>query len=239
MRKKVLITRSKAQNHETAFLLAQAGHEAVECSLVEMVDTNAAIPSTRFGGIIFTSQVAVQALERREVNGLLLPRSLKVFAVGEKTAQRARKLGFENTITGNSGAESLGERISNAKTDDLAPLLYLAGVDRAVKIDAGKYKIQLVELYRAELIIPEPALLQRAVDEISNGCALLYSVRTATHLIELISRYNLEQAIENVPFIAISKKVADAIASKIKSPVLIARQPNQMAMIDMLKELEN
>lgn len=233
---KILITRSQSMNENTAAVLVAMGYEPVECPLVEIVDTGASIPATDFGGVIFTSQAAMEILAEREKAGELLSRSLKVFAVGERTAEQARALGFTDVVAGEGGAGGLVDLIDQSQL--AKPLLYLAGVDRAVELTSSAVEIILVEIYQAQLLDPGKDRLQIALSALSDGCAFLYSVRTASHLLELISRHNLERTIENVAFIAISETVANAVASEIDLSVLIAPQPNQMAMIDLVREVK-
>lgn len=233
---KILITRSQSMNENTAAVLVAMGHEPIGCPLVEIVDTGASIPETNFGGVIFTSQAALEILAERERAGELLSRSLKVFAVGKRTAEQARVLGFSNVIAGDGNVDGLAELID--KSDCQKPLLYLAGVDRAMELASAAAEIVLVEIYQAQLLDPGKGRLQAALDEVSDGCVFLYSVRTACHLFELISQHNLEKCIVNVAFIAISKKVANAVASELSLPVLIAHQPSQLAMIDLVEEVK-
>lgn len=233
---KTLIIRSQSLNEKTAAVLVAMGHRPVECPLMEIVDTGVSIPANDFDGVIFTSQAAIEALCEREKEGEQLPRSLKVFAVGEHTAEQARALGFSDVVAGGGNAAELVDLIDQGSFEK--PLLYLAGVDRAVELTSAKFEIILVEIYQARLLDPGKDRLQSVLEEISEGCVFLYSVRTALHLLELISRYNLEKSIENVAFIAISKRVARAIGPKINLPVLIAHRPNQMAMIDLVGEIK-
>lgn len=233
---KILITRSQSMNENTAAVLVALGHEPIECPLVEIVDTGTSIPVADFSGVIFTSQAAMEILSEREKAGGLLSRSLKVFAVGERTAEQARTLGFTDVIAGESNVDGLMELIN--KSDCQKPLLYLAGVDRAMELAGAAAEIVLVEIYQAQLLDPGKGRLQVALDEVSDGCVFLYSVRTTCHLFELISQHNLEKCIVNVAFIAISKKVANAVASELSLPVLIAHQPSQLAMIDLVEEVK-
>ncbi|MBL4599576.1 MAG: uroporphyrinogen-III synthase [Rhizobiaceae bacterium] len=231
---KVLITRSRTMNQNTEFALDAKGYTGIGCSLVEMIDTGNEIPKVGYGGVIFTSQAALEILEEREKNGQMISRTLNVYAVGEKTGELARKLGFTNVFISNGGAQALNDLIDETKFEK--PLLYLAGVNRAynfLTIDTV-----LVEIYEARLSDPGKEFLQWALNQVSGGCAFLYSVRTATHLLDLISHHNLEKYIENVTFIAISKMVAEAIASKIKLPVQTATDPSQAQMIELLGKIE-
>ena len=233
---KILITRSQSMNENTAAVLVAMGHEPIECPLVEIVDTGVPVPETDFGGVIFTSQAAMEILAEREEAGEVLSRSLKVFAVGERTAEQARALGFTDIVAGEGGAEGLAELIDNS--DCRNPLLYLAGVDRAIELTSTAVEIVLVEIYQAQLLDPGKQQLQVALGKVSGACAFLYSVRTASHLLELISQHNLEKCIANVSFIAISNRVAKAVAPEINLPVLVALQPNQAAMIDLIEEVK-
>lgn len=179
---KVLITRSQTLNRNSAAILHERGHDAVECSLVEVVDSGAPIPDGDFGGVIFTSQVAVEMLAARERMGEQVSRSLPVFAVGETTAMHARELGFMEVSTGEGGAEALAGLVRRSAIRK--PLLYIAGVDRAVEFEKRGIETVVVEIYKARLSDPGKDQLRLALKTISSGCALFYSIRTATHLLE-------------------------------------------------------
>jgi len=239
----VLITRRKAMNDRTAAILTAAGHQPVSCPLVDYVDTGADIPTINISALIVTSQAALDILaERIGQETLKFTQTMPIFAVGEATALSAKELGFTDVRCAGGNAASLIELIAGfPKIDDL-PMLYLAGIDRSVDIAsklAGKnIDVHLLEIYRAELLDPGKETLECALKKIRSGCALLYSVRTAIHLLELCSKHKLEILLADMVFVAISQKVANVVSERIDNMIIVAKRPDQQAMLDVIEVMD-
>src|ERR1700732_604270 len=102
----VLVTRPEPDDEATAASLRARGFELLRTPLrrLEPVafqdDTDAA-----YGAVIVTSANALRGIEPHLENSRLL--ALPLFAVGERTADAARRAGFENVISANGDAAGL------------------------------------------------------------------------------------------------------------------------------------
>ena len=79
---RILLTRAKADAERTATKLAARGHSVIISPVIEIVETQAAIPSGRFDAIIGTSAHAFTSGTRMLAN-------IPLYAVGERTREAA------------------------------------------------------------------------------------------------------------------------------------------------------
>jgi uroporphyrinogen-III synthase len=141
-----------------------------------------------FDGLLLTSANAVR-LGGEELRSL---RGLKVYAVGEATAEAARGAGFDIAASGEAGID----RLLGSIEPDLK-LLHLCGADRR-EPDKASQPITRVTVYRAVPI--EAPDLSAAGD----GVALIHSPRAARRFAELASDRN------TIAIVAISDSAAEA-----------------------------
>src|SRR5690242_14549847 len=81
-----------------------------------------------WGAVILTSANALTAIAAHPARGALL--KLPVYAVGRRSADAAREAGFADVSSADGDARDL-VRLIVARHTTKAPLLYLAGEDRA------------------------------------------------------------------------------------------------------------
>src|ERR1700761_3686230 len=103
----VLVTRPHPDNEATAATLRGRGFEVL---LAPMLRYEALAfqdeADSRYGAVIVTSANALRGLEQHPAGQELL--KLPLFAVGERTAQAARRAGFVNVITAAGGGAGVG-----------------------------------------------------------------------------------------------------------------------------------
>ena len=123
-----------------------------------------------FDGLLLTSANAV----RQAGDKLQALRGLRVYAVGEATAEAAREAGFDIAGTGEAGAERL-----LASIDGDLKLLHLCGEHRtAVEADQA---ITAVPVYRSAELPPPVGLAQ-----LSGQTVAVHSPRAGQRLAELV-----------------------------------------------------
>src|SRR5258707_1228042 len=87
----------------------------------------------RYGAVVVTSANALRAVEGQAAVARL--KELPLFAVGERTAETARDIGFRNVISADGDATALRElMVASVRAKTLkknGTLLYLAGADLA------------------------------------------------------------------------------------------------------------
>lgn len=238
---KVLVTRAERAARKTAARLEKAGHRPVVLPLVEYRDTGAQIPAGPYSGIIFTSAAAAETFRNRNDPHAesLLPGT--AYCVGEATATAARSAGFADIVSGGSNAEALAAAlVRRIGGGDVRPWLYLAARDRAFELEpvlaAHAIAMQTVEIYAAELVDPGRARLEAALGQCSGGAVLLYSRRTADHLLALGEAHGVMRHFDRLTFLAISRNVAEAVPGG--HNLKIAARPDEEALIELLGEID-
>jgi uroporphyrinogen-III synthase len=186
--RRVLVLRPEPGASATVERARALGLEAVATPLfeVESVEWRTPDPAS-FDGLLLTSANAV----RHGGAQLASLRGLPVYAVGEATADAARKAGFEVAATGDSNIERL---LSSIPAD--LRLLHLAGEDR--REPAAAQAIIRVTLYRARPI-ESPSLRARGT------VALIHSPRAGRRFAELVE----DRA--GIAIAAISPAAAEAV----------------------------
>ena len=115
-----------------------------------------------------------------------------------------------------------------------APLLYLAGEERAGDLAAGGARVVTVVVYRAlkaEHFAPEvaAALARRALDGV-----LHFSTRSAQAYLDCASRDGILDAALAPLHVCISRQVAQPLAAAGAAAIRIAPRPDESAMIELV-----
>jgi len=213
--RRVLVTRAAHQAGKLSDGLRALGAEPVEVPVLEirppedLGPLDAALQNLNsYDWLILTSANTVHALtERGAVLGVGLDgsASLKVAAVGEATAEAARKAGLPITFVpvsyvAESLIEGLGGLIAGQRV-----LLARAAVARDVIPDALRAAgatVDVVDAYRNMLPAGTPELLRRALAE-GLDAATFTSSSSVTHLAEAARAAEVAWPFEGVPAISI------------------------------------
>jgi uroporphyrinogen-III synthase len=187
--RRILVLRPEPGASATAGKIRGLGLEAIVIPLFEIdrVHWQAPEPS-RFDGLLVTSAQAFR-VGGEELRHL---RRLKVFAVGEATAEAARSAGFDVAAAGEAGVEQLLGAVGTELR-----LLHLCGEDRKT-LDGAAQSITQVVVYRSRAI-EAPDLRG-----ISGSVALIHSPRAGRRLAELVDDRS------SIALAAISAAAADA-----------------------------
>ena len=214
---RTLVLRPQPGADATVAKARKLGLDAVAVPLfeVEAVAWDAPVV-TSFDGLLLTSANAV----RMAGEGLKSLRGLKVYAVGEATAEAARETGFDIAATGDAGVD----RLLGSIEPDLR-LLHLCTADRREPVDT-KQEIVPVAVYRS--ISVEAPDLSAAKDSI----ALIHSPRAGRRFAQLMSDRS------TTTIAAISEAAADAIGSGWRT-VETADQPSDDALLALAARLCN
>ena len=130
----ILVTRPHPDNEATAAALRAKGFDVLLAPMLRFEQVASQDEGqARYSAVIVTSANALRAVEGDAAIGRLL--ALPLFAVGERTAEAARKAGFREVIVAAGNAAALRDLIvaaARGKTPRKAgTLLYLAGADLA------------------------------------------------------------------------------------------------------------
>ena len=240
----VLITRRQTLNAQTAGELNKRGHQPVSLPLALIVDAGADIPARDYEAILFTSQAPFEVLhDRPDDLERWIDSGCPVYCVGDETARQARLAGFESVCSACGNSEDLVRLIKSKHPKAVRPFLYLAGTVRQGGLERdlahGGFEVELVEIYRSELLDPGRTALKSALQAASKGCGLLYSRRSATHLFQLCEKHDLQECLNLRGFVAISTNVAKAVEPLTTQPILVAKTPSQTALLDCVDQFQS
>jgi uroporphyrinogen-III synthase len=213
--RRVLVLRPEPGASATVKRARQRGLDATAVPLFDIEPIEWRAPeAASFQGLLITSANAVRAAGDQ----LTALSDLKVYAVGDATAQAAREAGFDVAATGDGGVE----RLLGSIEPDLK-LLHLCGEDRRQPLDV-RQQITPTVVYRSTPIdTPDFSDARGAV-------ALVHSPRAGQRFAELVSDHG------SIAIVAISQGAADAVGEGWQS-VEVAGQPTDEALLALAARL--
>jgi uroporphyrinogen-III synthase len=237
----VLVTRPQPDDEATAAGLRARGLEVLLAPMLrfEPVVFNDDADA-RYGAVIVTSANALRGIEDHLAGTRLL--KLPLFAVGERTAAAARRIGFAEVIPATGDATGLRDSVlASVKAKTLkkaSPLLYLAGADLARDLagELGERGFTVVT-HTTYRMIPVASLPREVCDAFAaNGveAVLHYSRRSARAFLEAARAAGVEISALAIPQCCISDAVAAIVRDAGASHVLVARIPDENAVFEAL-----
>jgi uroporphyrinogen-III synthase len=228
---RVVITRPQPAAERTAAALAARGHDVWVVPLMQ-VEPVVADLSGGWGGVIITSANAPAAAA---ANPALT--KLPLFAVGERSAQAAREAGFSNVTSAGGDIRDLVQLLRERKADAKAPLLYLAGEDRAAdlvgELAAHGIAAEMRVVYRAATA-PFPPELSAALEAGDVQAVLHFSKRSAENYVAGARAAGIADEALSVRHYCLSAQVAEPLQAAGAQRVAIAPRPEEAAVIELL-----
>lgn len=229
---RLLVTRPEPDGERTAASLRARGHEVLLAPLLRIEAVEFELPGEPLSAVVMTSANAARAIARHPRREALT--ALAAFTVGRHTAEAARAAGFREVHSADGDKDDLAALLHAHYGERSAPLLYLAGEDRAGDLTAGGMRMLTAVVYRAvkvERFAPAvaSALRQGALDGV-----LHFSRRSAQAYFDCAARAGiLERALAPVQF-CLSRQVAQPLTAAGAAAIRIAPQPDEAAMIDLV-----
>jgi uroporphyrinogen-III synthase len=229
---RIAVTRPQEDSDRTAVALRARGHEVLVAPLMR-VEPVAVDLRANWGGVIVTSANAAAAIAVHPVRDALS--ELPVFAVGRRSAEAARQAGFTDVTTAGGDVRDLMRIIVARRADAVAPLLYLAGEDRAGDLigDLAVRGIaaELAVIYRA-VSAPFPPELIAALKAGEIDAVLHFSKRSAESYLAGAAHAGIAEPALAVRHLCLSTQVAEPLAAA--GRIAIAARPDEAAMIALL-----
>ena len=228
---RVVVTRPQADSERTAAALEALGHEVLVAPLMRVKPVAVDLAGT-WSAIVITSANALQAIPAT-ADGV---KTLPVFAVGDRSAEAARRAGFAEVSSANGDIKDLVRLVAARAVGAKAPLLYLAGEDRsgdlvtqlaAHGIDA---KMKLVYRIVAEVF---PPVLAAALESGDVDAVLHFSRRSAELFVEGARSSGVAGPAEDVRHLCLSSQVAEPLAGA--NRIVVAARPEEAALIALLR----
>ncbi|MCI0572842.1 MAG: uroporphyrinogen-III synthase [Myxococcaceae bacterium] len=235
------MTRPRERARELCFLLEDEGAEVVSLPLLELLPpTNpaplraAAEHIQRYRWVLFSSPSAVDALAEalREAGNLARLSTLKLGAVGPRTAHAIEALGLKVTVvaertTGLGLAEALKQDLA-AGEEVLLPAAEEGRRELQEALEAGGVPVVRVAAYRAEQLPLDAQVRARLTGE-PPDVVVLASPRTAEALAELPEG---EALLRRAHVVAIGPTTAAALAALRVRVATVARTPTPEGLLE-------
>jgi uroporphyrinogen-III synthase len=231
---KLVVTRPETDGERTAVALRGQGHEVLLAPLMR-VEALPADLTGPWGAVVVTSGNAPIVLAGNPARGGLL--KLPLYAVGRRSADTARAAGFANVTSAGGDVRDLVALIAERHADAKAPLLYLAGEDRAAdligEIAAHGIAAEMRVVYRA-VTAPYPPALIAALNEGAVDAVLHFSRRSAENYVADAHAAGLAGPALQVRHYCLSAQVAAPLAEAGAAHISIAAHPSEAGLIELL-----
>ena len=223
---RVVLTRPQEDSERTAVALRAKGHDVLIVPLLRVEPVDAKL-RTNWGGVVITSAHAAMALAAlAQRDGLI---SLPLYAVGKRTADAAREIGFTDIVTAGGDVRDLLRTIVEHRADEKGPLLYLAGEDRSG---------DLIGDLTVRGIAAEMAIIYRAAPAPFTVDAVLhFSRRSAESYLAGAASAQIAGPALAVAHYCLSAQIAEPLAAAGASRVAVAKRPDEASIIDLLASL--
>jgi uroporphyrinogen-III synthase len=231
---RALVTRPRAEAEALAALLAERGIEAVVEPLIEVAERVASLPDLAgVQAVLCTSANGVRALARASGE-----RGVRLFAVGDATAARARAEGFRHVESAGGDVEDLAYLVRRNLKPQAGRLLHVAGSevagDLAASLAADGFAVERMVLYEARAVTSLSPATVRLIADGEIDFALFFSPRTAAVFARLADEAAVTAGLH--PTIAVSiSAAADAMLADLPFRArVIAEAPTQAALLEAI-----
>ncbi len=163
--------------------------------------------------------------------------ALPCHAVGTRTTEAARKMGFLSVIEGSGDAEALADSIALAFPGKA--IVYLCGRVRfpvfEQRLEAAGVLVRAVETYDTLPVRYSDETILALLSGQAVDAALLYSAKAAAAMQALAKRPALQGLFEKTLFFALSARIAAAFDDSAGQAIRIAAQPDEEALLALLR----
>lgn len=231
---RVVVTRPETDAGRTASALRTRGHEVLVAPLMR-VEPVAADLTGNWGALVITSANAPGAIAGNPAREAFI--ELPLFAVGERSAQAARAAGFTQVTSAGGDVRDLVRVVAEHYADKSAPLLYLAGEDRAAdligELAVHGIKAELRVVYRA-ITAPFPPELIEALKAREIDAVLHYSRRSADNYLAGARAAGIAAEAVAVRHVCLAAPIATPLVAAGATSIAIAPHPDEAALIELL-----
>jgi uroporphyrinogen-III synthase len=233
---RLLVTRPEPDAGRTAATLRARGHEVLIAPLTQIEGIMADLGAGPWSAVLMTSANAARAIATHPRCGELV--SLPVYVVGRRTAAAAATAGFADVSSADGDVDALARLVAARIRVAAAPLLYLAGEDRAGDL-AGNLRrrglaVQMTVVYRAAAVahLPEPAREALANSRLDG--VLHFSRRSSEIYLNATSSAGLlDKALIPLHY-CLSPQVAAPLLAAGAARVRVATRPEGAALVDLV-----
>jgi uroporphyrinogen-III synthase len=230
----VLVTRPEPGASATARRLRAMGYAPHLAPLLTIAPRTASLPPAEgLCAIVVASQHAIPHLPASH-------RALPLFAVGDATAEVARRHGFAQVESAAGDAAALAALVARHLAPGGSPMLLAAGLGqghhlRRLLAQHG-FVVERREVYAARPVASLPEAARLMIGARQDGRVLLFSRETALCLSQLIQETNLLVGFTTLDLVAISRPVAEAVGHLPWRSIRVAMTPTETAVLALLHD---
>ena len=232
---RVVVTRPHEDGERTAAALRARGHEVLIAPMLEVESMHAELRNN-WGGVIITSANAANAIAAHPARVGLI--KLPLFAVGQRSAEAARQIGFTDIVAAGGSVRDLVRTLAAVRADAQAPLLYLAGEDRASdlvgELAARGIAAEMAVVYRAAAV-PFPPELIAALKAGEVDVVLHFSRRSAERYLAGAEEAGVTAQAIGVRHVCLSAQIAAPLIAAGAAKVAVAPRPDEASLISSLE----
>jgi len=230
----MLVTRPEPDASETAARLAALDIDATVCPLLSFATLPTSLPDPNgFAALALTSGNALRALEERGALASCL--GLKVYTVGDRTAERARAAGFRQVESAGGAFGDLVDLLAHRKPS--GPVLYPAGRDQSGDLakSLAPYGVMVIvaQVYAMDRVAALPAAVMADLAGGGIAAALFYSRRTAEAFAALAAPRLDTGVRRRLGMLCISEQVAEPLMDAHFVRVGLADHPSEEGMMGL------
>jgi uroporphyrinogen-III synthase len=226
----VWITRAEPGASATAARVRALGFDPLVAPLLAIRSKAASLNLEPFEALAFTSSQALLHLPPD------LPRDRRVFAVGDATAEAARRAGFTDVLSAAGDVDALAALILNESPLAVAhPSADRTAGDLVRQLTDAGLPARRVTVYRAEPCKTLPPMVAQAVYSRALAAVLIHSPRGGQIAAALIAREKL--AMEDVEVLGLSPACLKPLARTGFRRIRPAAAPREADLLTLLADL--
>lgn len=231
---RLIVTRPQADGERTAGALRARGHQALIAPLMRVEPIAADFAGT-WSAVVITSANAPVAISSDPGRAAIC--KLPLYAVGRRSAEAARQAGFADVTSAGGDVHDL-VRLLVARRTGTAPLLYLAGEDRAVdlisELAARGLTAEMRIIYRAVTAHYPPQLVAAIKAGTVDG-VLHFSRRSAENYLVGARHAGLADEALTLRHYCLSAAIAELLIRAGAAHVAVARRPEEATLIELVE----
>ncbi|MFT8418392.1 MAG: uroporphyrinogen-III synthase [Acetobacter sp.] len=229
----VIITRPEPGLGETALAVAGLGWVPVPAPALHVRPCPVGSLPGQPAALLLTSGQAV-AMAASSV-----PLSVPVFAVGDRTAQKATQAGFTIVKSAQGNAQALVSLLVRHGAPDRGPLLLFSGAGQGLELAAALrghgFRVVRRVVYRTQPVRGFSLSVAQALEAGEIAAILFFSARSAQSWLRCVPGGGLSGQVRALRAIVISDEVAKTLRlAGWRGPVSVAATPDAPAMLAAL-----
>jgi uroporphyrinogen-III synthase len=229
---RILVTRPLEDGRATAARLERMGHVPIVAPLFGVrYRKGADISLADVQAVLITSANGIRALATRTA-----AREIPIFAVGARSAEVARSLGFLSVESAHGDADDLAGLIERKLSPQAGGLLHAGGAhiaDHFGALEALGFAIRREPLYEA-VVTKTPAILLESLRGDQADAALFFSPRASRIFAERIGAAGLAEHCRRLLAVSISPAAEAELSPLIFRETRAAARPDQDSMLALL-----